>query len=52
MSQTEIFGTPTTPFVLDLEQLSQRIKKRTPIDTPALYERIFRGGMLSHQRAV
>ena len=45
MSQAEICGTATLPFVLDLEQLSQRIKERTPIDTPALYERIFKGGM-------
>lgn len=45
MSQAEIYGTTTTPFVLDLEQLSQRVKERTSIDTPALYERIFRGGM-------
>lgn len=44
MSQAEIYGAVTAPFVLDLEQLSQRIKERTPI-TPALYERIFRGGM-------
>lgn len=45
MSQAEIHGTATAPFVLDFEQLSQRIKERTPIDTPALYKRIFRGGM-------
>lgn len=45
MSQAEICGTATTPFVLDFEQLSQRIKERRPVDTPALYERIFQGGM-------
>jgi len=45
MSQAEIRGTATTPFVLDLKQLTQRVKERNPIDTPALYERIFRGGM-------
>ena len=45
MSQAEIYGTSTAPFILDLDQLSKRIKDRTPIDTPALYERIFRGGM-------
>ena len=45
MSQAEIYGAATAPFVLDLEQLSQRVKERTSIDTPALYERIFRGGM-------
>lgn len=45
MSQAEICGVDTAPFVVDFEQLSQRIKERTPVDTPALYERIFRGGM-------
>ena len=45
MSQAEICGVPTTPFTLDFEQLSQRIKERIAIDTPALYGRIFRGGM-------
>ena len=45
LSQAEIYGGATAPFVLDLEPLSQRIKERIPIDTPALYERIFRGGM-------
>lgn len=45
MSQAEICGAPTTPFVLDLEALSQRIKERPVIDTPALYKRIFEGGM-------
>ena len=45
LSQAEIGGAATLPFVPDWEQLSQRMKERTPIDTPALYERIFRGGM-------
>lgn len=45
LSQAEICGASTTPFALDLDQLSQRIKARIPVDTPALYERIFRGGM-------
>ncbi|GLB28239.1 ATPase [Lacrimispora amygdalina] len=45
MSQAEICGAVSIPFVLDLEQLSQRIKERTPVDIPALYERIFTGGM-------
>ena len=44
MSQAETYGATTAPFVLDLEQLSHRVKERTSIDTPALYERIFRGG--------
>ena len=45
MSQAEIYSVATAPFFLDLEQLSQRVKERTSIDTPALYDRIFRGGM-------
>lgn len=45
MSQAEICGALTVPFTLDFEQLSQQIKGRTAIDTPALYERIFNGGM-------
>ena len=45
MSQAEICNTASTPFILELEQLTQRIKERTPLDTPALYERIFKGGM-------
>lgn len=45
MSQAEIYGAVSEPFVLDLEPLSHRIKERTPADTPALYKRIFRGGM-------
>jgi len=45
MSQAEIDGAATEPFKLNLEQLSLRIKERTPVDTPALYERIFKGGM-------
>ena len=56
MSQAEICGAASVPFVLDLEQLSQRIKERTPIDTLALYERIFRGGYPvaagSHRREI
>lgn len=45
MSQAEIYGAVSEPFVLDLEILSQRIKERPPADAPALYNRIFRGGM-------
>lgn len=45
MSQAEICGASTTPFVLDLEQLLIRVKERTAVDTPALYKRIFLGGM-------
>lgn len=45
LSQAEVCGAPTTPFVLDLEQLSTQVKARTAVDTPALYKRIFEGGM-------
>lgn len=45
MSQAELCGAPTTPFVVDLEVLTQRVKERTPVDTPALYKRVFEGGM-------
>ncbi|MEG0272745.1 MAG: ATP-binding protein [Hydrogenoanaerobacterium sp.] len=45
MSQAELCGAPTTPFALDLEALTQRVKERAAIDTPALYKRIFEGGM-------
>lgn len=45
MSQAEVCGAPTTPFMLDLEQLSTRVKERTAVDTPALYKCIFEGGM-------
>lgn len=45
MSQAEVCGAPTTPFALDLEQLSTQVKERTSVDTPALYKRIFEGGM-------
>jgi predicted AAA+ superfamily ATPase len=45
LSQAEICGVDTTPFTLDFERLSRRTETRDPIDAPALYERIFRGGM-------
>ena len=45
MSQAEIYGVPTKPFVLDIEYLTDRAKEVMPIDTPALYKRIFNGGM-------
>ena len=45
MSQAEICGAPTTPFVLDLEALSQRVREHPVMDTPALYKHIFEGGM-------
>lgn len=45
LSQAELCGAPTTPFVVDLEALTQRVKECTSIDTPAIYKRIFEGGM-------
>ena len=45
MSQAEVCGVPTTPFALDLEQLSTQVRERTAVDTPALYKRIFEGVM-------
>ncbi|NLJ57250.1 MAG: ATP-binding protein, partial [Tissierellia bacterium] len=45
MSQAEICGSETYPFELDYEKLSQRIMEREAIDTPAVYERIWKGGM-------
>ncbi len=45
MSQAEICGSPTRPFVLDIERLTARAKEVAAIDTPALYQRIFNGGM-------
>jgi len=47
MSQAEVCGAPTTPFALDLEQLSTQVRERTAVDTPALYKRIVEGGMLA-----
>ncbi len=45
LSQAEICGNATTPFTLNIERLSTRAKEVAVIDTPALYERIFAGGM-------
>jgi len=45
MSQAEICGAATEPFELDFEKLSRRSRERKAIDTPAIYKRIFNGGM-------
>lgn len=47
MSQSEIGGFTTEPFILDIDNLQERFKERKFIDTPSLYERIFNGGMPS-----
>ena len=45
LSQAEIDGVAETPFIIDQEKLSARREGRTELDTPALFERIFRGSM-------
>jgi predicted AAA+ superfamily ATPase len=45
MSQAEICGAVTEPFVVDFDKLSQRSRDRKSIDTPAVFDRIFNGGM-------
>ena len=45
MSQAEICGVSSKPFELNIEKLSKRAKEVSTIDTPALYKRIFDGGM-------
>ena len=45
MSQAEICGYPTEPFVLDIDKLTIRAKEVKTIDTPELYRRIMSGGM-------
>ena len=45
LSQAEMCGYSTIPFIPDIERLSARAKEVAAIDTPALYQRIFNGGM-------
>lgn len=45
MSQAEICGAVTEPFVVDFDKLAQRSLDRKSIDTPAVFDRIFNGGM-------
>lgn len=45
LSQAEIDGADAEPFVVDLEKLAARKAGRTELDTPAVFERIFRGSM-------
>ena len=45
LSQAEIDGTDTAPFIIDLEKLMARKANRTELDTPAVFERIFSGSM-------
>jgi len=46
LSQNELYGTGAgAPFTLNQEALVQRLGNRKQADTPAMYERIFRGSM-------
>ncbi|MCM1040297.1 MAG: ATP-binding protein [Roseburia sp.] len=45
LSQAEIYGGGTQPFIVDMEELSARKKAREEADTRDIYERIYRGSM-------
>ncbi|MCM1125689.1 MAG: ATP-binding protein [Lachnospiraceae bacterium] len=45
LSQAEIYGGETVPFVVDLEALTARKKDREPTDVKGIFERIYRGSM-------
>lgn len=45
LSQREIIGADCVPFTTDFDQLLAESKKIAPVDTPALFERIWRGSM-------
>jgi len=45
LSQAEIDGADAAPFTVELDALSARKAGRTPLDTPAIFERIFSGSM-------
>lgn len=45
LSQREIIGAGCVPFTTDFDQLLGESKKATPVDTPALFKRIWRGSM-------
>ena len=45
LSQREIGGFEAAPFTLDLETLAAQQELIAPMDTPQIYERIWRGGM-------
>ena len=45
LSQAEMDGAAAAPFTVELSALSDRKKGRTPLDTPAVFERIFQGSM-------
>lgn len=45
LSQQEIAGTPTVPFAVNIDTLSEKEKTVKPVETPEIYNRIFDGGM-------
>ena len=45
LSQAEIYGGNSKPFLLNLDDLSERKYGRSAADTEAIFERIFRGSM-------
>ena len=45
MSQREIIGAPCVPFTTDFDRLLAESKNIAPVDTPALFERIWKGCM-------
>ena len=45
MSQREIIGADCIPFTTDMDTLIAECNKMAPVDTPALFERIWRGSM-------
>ena len=46
LSQSEILGSSeNTPFQINLDVLAQRQEQTAPCDTPAMFQRIYRGGM-------
>lgn len=45
LSQAEINGVDTEPFIIDMEKLQNREKGREPVDTRGIFERIYRGSM-------
>lgn len=47
LSQAEMDGAAAEPFTVELSALSDRMVGRTPMDTPAIFERIFNGSMPS-----
>lgn len=54
MSQREIIGVPCVPFTTDFDLLLSESKKITPIETPEMFERIWKGcmpGLISGQFA-